>query len=465
MKKSLIFCLLVAMGCIYCGARLQAQHFIAVQAADKLAFTVRVNGGNVTAAKNGLVKVPNLIAGSYKLLVAFAPNTIAAQSFTCAVGKEDASYILKNLGTAGWVLRNVGNGQVVQASTDLWDSEEPEGRAAPTSNGFALMLAQVADDSDLLKPTVWVYSDKIEGQGVADVGQLPQPGDFGTTYGGPTRGVLKLMDEETNGAKNMVFYDFNGDDGDTVRVTYATTDMAGDAAVDSSLTVATKPSENVGGTPTVGHQTTLKDTGMAEAIASIKPNPTGEDSLLTGRGPKAADTALVSSSSAAGPVNNPFFNKKGVVVVQAADTSLHAVVAKINPPTVDTTILSGLGAGNPPAVANLPQNANTTVPALLATKTGCQNMLNASGLEKLKRKIYLEQDEAEMANIAKNYLDGKCITTEQVKALASYFSTDDARLFFFKAVYPMVYDYGNFGTLEKYMIDNNYKEAFRAMLK
>ena len=92
-------------------------------------------------------------------------------------------------------------------------------------------------------------------------------------------------------------------------------------------------------------------------------------------------------------------------------------------------------------------------------------MLNASGLEKLKRKIYLEKDEAEMANVAKNYLGGRCITTEQVKVLASYFSTDDARLFFFKTVYPLVYDYGNFGTLEKYMVDNNYKEAFRAMLK
>ena len=140
-------------------------------------------------------------------------------------------------------------------------------------------------------------------------------------------------------------------------------------------------------------------------------------------------------------------------------------MAKISPPTGDSTMLSGLGGGNPSAIANSPQNANSIAPALFATKIGCQNMLNASGLEKLKRKIYLEKEEVKMANIAKNYLDGKCITTEQVKALASYFSTDDARLVFFKTVYPLVYDYGNFGTLEKFMVDNNYKESFRAMLK
>jgi len=439
---------------VYCGTRLQAQHFIAVQSTDKLAFTIRVNGGDLVASKNGLVKITNLITGSYKLVVGFAPNTLAAQSFTCAVGKEDASYVLKNLGPAGWVLRNVGNGQSIQASTDLWETEEPEGRAAPATNGFALMLAQVADDSDLLKPTVWVYSDKIDGQGVDGFGQLPQQADVGTTYGGTTKGVVKLMDEETNGAKSMVFYDFNGDGGDTVRLTYATTDMAGDATVDSSQIAVNKPAETLGATPNVGQPIILKDTGVAENIASIKRPVTMDDSLLTGRSLKAADTSMVIGSPDKGPVNNPFFNKTGVVAAQPADTALHAVVAKISPAESDTAITGSLGAANPLAINNLPP-----------TKTGCQNMLNASGLEKLKRKIYLEKDEAEMANVAKNYLGGRCITTEQVKVLASYFSTDDARLFFFKTVYPLVYDYGNFGTLEKYMVDNNYKEAFRAMLK
>jgi hypothetical protein len=102
---------------------------------------------------------------------------------------------------------------------------------------------------------------------------------------------------------------------------------------------------------------------------------------------------------------------------------------------------------------------------VLLVRGDCNNMLNDNGAEKLKHKIFLETDENKMVEIAKKYLNSKCITVEQVKGLAAYFQTDDGRLNLFKALYPLVYDYGNFGSLESYMVDKNYKDMFRAILK
>jgi hypothetical protein len=98
-------------------------------------------------------------------------------------------------------------------------------------------------------------------------------------------------------------------------------------------------------------------------------------------------------------------------------------------------------------------------------RTDCKKMLTDAAAEKLEHKVYLETNEKKMIDIARNYLNGRCITTQQVKNLAGFFLSDDARLNFFKAMYPSVYDVGNFSTLESYMIDANYKQQFRAILK
>lgn len=92
-------------------------------------------------------------------------------------------------------------------------------------------------------------------------------------------------------------------------------------------------------------------------------------------------------------------------------------------------------------------------------------MLSDNEQEKLKHKIYLETDQDKILSLTRKALDGRCISTAQVKELASFFLSDDSRYSFFYTVYPYVYDFGNFASLKSYMIDAKYKNMFEDMLK
>ena len=92
-------------------------------------------------------------------------------------------------------------------------------------------------------------------------------------------------------------------------------------------------------------------------------------------------------------------------------------------------------------------------------------MISDNDLDKLKRKMFVQNNERDMVQAALKYLSNKCITTDQVKELGNIFSSDDGRYSLYDALYKNVYDYGNYANLESQIIDPYYRRRFEAMLK
>jgi hypothetical protein len=92
-------------------------------------------------------------------------------------------------------------------------------------------------------------------------------------------------------------------------------------------------------------------------------------------------------------------------------------------------------------------------------------MISDEELNKLKRKMFTQNNDNEMIQYALKYVNKKCITTDQVKALGSLFSSDDGRYNLYDAMYKHVYDYGNYSRLEELILDPYYKKRFAAMLR
>lgn len=100
-----------------------------------------------------------------------------------------------------------------------------------------------------------------------------------------------------------------------------------------------------------------------------------------------------------------------------------------------------------------------------SSEKSCVKMLSDNDLEKLRKKMFTTSGDDKMIEAANKSFSGKCITTEQVKLLSSYFVSDESRFNFFSAAYSNIADAANFANLEKLLIDPVYKTKFRELIK
>jgi len=434
MKKIFSARLFVFIWMIIIATHASAQHFIVIQSDEKQPFTAQVNGIIFSSLDNGNLKIPNLAGGTYNLTISFKDNKYPPQDFTCVIDKRDETYTLKN-SKKGWFLKNLKNNQVIASSTKPMQVAAA-GIDAPKANTFAQMLAQVVDDPDLLKPTVWVLSAHVDAVSPEN-NSMPEETQSNDTvpYQPATTGVIKASEQTVKEGTEIVFVDFNSAGGDTIHVVIPSSEgKPGDA--DTSAALATNVAAN-------GVLPAKNDSTQATQVIPVPVDP----NIISIREKRAKDTSMplppIDTSANKQP-GNPFFSK-----------DVNTTGEKSNIATPPTAVKDS-------ATTNPATGDNVTKAYL---KTDCKRMLTDNDKEKLKHRIYLETNESKAIEQAKKFLDGKCINTAQVKELANFFPSDDGRYNFFVAVYPFVYDYGNFGALETYMIDNKYKTLFRAMLK
>lgn len=488
--------------------QVSAQHFISIQAEDRQPFAIEVNGNKFASSKTGTLKIGNLSAGNYSLVITPSGNKYPPQSFTVAVDKTDLAYTFVNQGIRGWALKNTKAAQVITSSTATSTPGDGTNSGGQTINSpFAQMLAQVINDPDLLKATPWVLTNKVEGNEDIDRNAAMQEAmaNDTNTYVAETKGVIKADERPVKEGTEMVFVDFNAYGGDTIHVVIpnadgsinkdlpaaevtaqatANTNTADSAKKDSSVT--TPPI--VKNDPAAPNDTTAivlakNDVAAAETPAVKTPEQKTDTTAIT---KKADETVAPVDTSSNKPYINPFYkgdntqNAKTVTDKQQTEDSTNTSKAlkpnATEPSKMVTDKLQTIGSTNtgkiqkPDAKETVVSNESNGITAAdniakAVNKQDCKKMLSDNDKEKLKHKIYLETDDDKILSITKKALSGKCISTAQVKDLASMFLTDDGRYSFFFTVYPYVYDFGNFTTLRTYMIDLKYREMFDAMVK
>jgi len=452
MKRALFIRLFILLGMVVIAVRMQAQHFISIQSESKQPFAIQVNGIAFNSTKTGAVRISNLAGGSYNLLINPGKKT-APQAFTVAIDKSDASYLLKSDVKQGWLLKNTKSTEVIASSTP----QTPAGQAvaknneqpAPKASPFATMLSEVIGDPDLLKTTPWVLTNKAgdaAGNAVANVPEEEQVVDT-VAYVPETKGVIKAVEQTVKEGTELVFVDFTATGGDTIHIVIPST---GDGDSDSSTsTLAQHPADN--------NKLVQADTSTAQKVVTPPAEKDNtvivkdtamvmggqHDSVVT----PAKEEPVAFDTSSNKQMSNPFFNKDGI--------------AKKN---TDNNAVNNGNVEKPLPAENKEEVKPATKP-LNAVKQDCKKMLSDNDADKLKHKIYLEMDDSKVLALTEKALNGKCVSTAQVKEMASLFLSDAARYNFFRTVYPYVYDYGNFGTLENFMIDRKYKGMFHDLLK
>jgi hypothetical protein len=96
--------------------------------------------------------------------------------------------------------------------------------------------------------------------------------------------------------------------------------------------------------------------------------------------------------------------------------------------------------------------------------TACVNLASGEDFYRIRKKMASESNDDRMIAEAKKAAKNKCYTTVQIKNLASLFLTEAGKVKFFAAMYPLVYDYIQFPTLEKELTETPSIDRFRAIL-
>jgi hypothetical protein len=156
------------------------------------------------------------------------------------------------------------------------------------------------------------------------------------------------------------------------------------------------------------------------------------------------NSATENADTTSHAIENPFYKSND------QNTAAENTTSTVTPVTENSA--EGSVSSNQPKITN-------------SVNDLCIKMISDDELAKMKRKMFVQDNDDKMVQTAIKYLGNKCITTDQVKELGNIFSSDDGRYNLYDALYKSVYDYGNYAKLESQIIDPYYKRRFEAMLK
>jgi hypothetical protein len=386
----------------YITVQAQQKHFIYIQSEDREPFAVVLQGKVFSSSDYGYVILPKLEDGDYNFRVSFPMNKFPDQSFTCSINKKDVGFLLKK-NNDSWALQDI-------------QSRNTYSNTATTAktNAFGEMLSDVVSDSDLTKQNqpVTPQQDSVkeeiitaETPGTTNTGETTTVSNAEIPFTPVTLGrIQQIALTPAASGTTMVFIDKTKRGSDTINV-FIPAETENETATQTVSNPPPASAENATDTTVTAEDTTTQQNEVAVTTEA----PTQQNS--------AGDS-------------NPFYNPE----------------KKNSEPAVT------------PATAT-----NNTV--AVNTPANCDNMLSEDGLNKLKRKMFVQDNSSDMISYAVRFMKNKCLTTEQVKTLGSLFASDDGRYSLYDAMYNYVPDHENFASLGQFIIDPYYKKRFDALLR
>jgi hypothetical protein len=416
----------------------QQVHFIYIQADNKQPFSVELNGKYYSSSSIGYIILPKLTDSTYNIKINFAKNSYPEQSFTLIVAGKDYGYALKNFDDKGWGLFNFQTTDVVMnnntTSTSLQNDQQPS--TVTSGSAFGNMLADVINDKSINTLSAADTATSANETKSKSKGNKDTEFTASTSF---TDTVVATLDTAANPtAKN----DNTAKATDTLKEQVKEDPLSDSTSFNTSGVI--KAEENVG---EKGTDLTFVDFNgeHSDTIKAFIPAAGGKKSSA-----KATDTDTLNINAKAdqvdstkGKVNNPFFEQNST-----ADSA--------NTETATSKPKSMVDENQP----------TTTAPANNAlVNSTCSNMISDGDLNKLRKKIITQTDQDAILQTVKKSLKNKCITTAQVKDLGNLFLNDENRYGFYDVVYPFVYDYGNYASLQNTLIAPYYKSRFKALLR
>ncbi len=444
MKEMLNIKMLLIVFLIACffGPIVKAQqtNFIYIQADHNKPFYVVTNNKTYQSSEVGYLIIPKLTQGKHEITIGFPDNSFPAQKFSISIDKKDLGFALKNMEEKGWALASVHNKELIYGTGTITDvlstapdsavetkiSAKEDKKTSVKSNAFGQMLAEVVNDPGILQPTVLpdhpvtYYKAEMQAShqsagenhetGMAEIKQSDASDSKTTELNEPfeassTKGVIKVSQKDNKDGTDLVFIDFKDFTNDTIRVFIPFNETR-----ENNSTV--KPEKPVVAKNDSPGKKNGNEPGFIDMNTSSANNSTDKD--------------------AGKNVNNPFF---------------------ANEKPKETTIIK----------EEKTNDEDAGIQSKGVVNANCNKMIAEAEVEKLKKRM-ISLDNVEMVKAAKKALKGKCITTQQVSDLSGLFLSDEGRYNFYDAVYPFVYDTGNYKQLEDQLLDIYYKNRFKALI-
>jgi len=460
-------------------------HFIYIQAKAKKPFYVILNKKVYSSSSIGYLIIPKLKDGSYDLRIGFPQAQAPEQNFTCVVKGSDAGYSLEesegklgllNLQTKQFIASssqttledqyNVASAKADDTSEKVKEKTgDAKAEAQQTNNAFSAMLSDAANDPTLALPvetpkaTLAKKEEKISAQ-VDDFGKDPVADSKAIVEAAPeeglkpaentqadlskTYGVIKSGQQRSKKGTSMTFVMFNSRSTDTVDI----------LVPHSAVTENEEKTTGVAPTP-ISKKESLALFTDTEADSFNVEGQSGANERRETRKKKREEKKFVDLGSSdqdnakttiKGAVNNPFYNKQKDNVSAEAD---------------DNDYLNS-GAAKRRADSDLAEKRTQADQASPAIEC---DPITEKNFQKMQKKMIARNNDNDMIAIVDKYIDGKCLTTKQVKTLGGLFLSDAGRYALFQDTYSHVTDKQNFPSLESQLLDSYFKKRFQKIIQ
>lgn len=400
MYRSSFFVIVILFLFTSADLRAQQHHFLYIQSEQKDPFYVVLKEKVYSSSETGYLIIPKLTNGEYNFTLGFPLNKFPEQAFNYNANNQDAGYLLKKFGDKGW-------GLVDMQTQDVLMSGATSAIAVNTNSAFGNMLSEVIDDSDLVKKNV------IAPEPVA----VSTADSFLTTMNNPP---------------------------DTIQY-------------------EEKKAEII----TINNSNNIPATTVKNAPEKLSESLTDEGykMIFIDKNDNTADTVqVIIPSDIAG--KNTVINDNSNVINKSIPNDEDANtedVTKVNTDKKETSNPFYKKEETAPQVNAEQDNTTEQVGVSGTRRENCESILSDDDLNKMKRKMFSQNSNEKMINVAEKYISGKCLNTEQVKNLGVLFLSDEGRYNLYDAMYKHVYDYGNYSSLQSQIIDPYYKKRFLAL--
>lgn len=458
-------------------------HFIYIQAKEKVPFYVILNNKVYSSSSIGYLIIPKLKDGTYELRIGFPKTQQPEQNFTCEVKGGDAGYSLEkgegdklgllNLQTKSFIASSsqtsiedqyASADEPKEAAREATPKESAE-KAAPTSNAFGDMLSSVSNDPSLSVPikqpkAVLPQGDEKVSTQVADfgtnadqdnkaiadaaeaTGEDLQPAQQIVDDVSKTYGVIKSGQERSRSGTEMTFIMFNSRSTDTVKIMVPKVK----AMADQDETTGVEPEkiskkESLALFANTEEDSFNVDPSTTRADRAARKKRKADKKFVDINANTGADAGV--AGGVEGGVNNPFYDKSKA----GSDADLGSQEAS--------------GNRRERAAKREEETANSDI---AATAPAC-DPISEKNYNKMQKKMIAKNNDNDMIAIVDKYIKDKCLTTRQIKHLGGLFLSDAGRYALYQDTYSHVSDKENFPSLENQLLDSYFKKRFQQILQ
>lgn len=462
-------------------------HFIYIQAKAKQPFYVILNKKVYSSSSIGYLIIPKLKDGSYDLRIGFPQAQSPEQNFTCVVKGSDAGYSLEKGEDGNLGLLNLQSKKFIASSSQTTledqyavaspDADKPEEKAVKedkedkedkqaaakqaNNNAFNEMLSSATGDPTLSKPVEAPkavlstgpekVSTHVEGFGqdpeadskaIADAAadENLKPAEDVAADQSKTFGVIKSGQDRSRKGTEMTFVMFNSRSTDTVKILVphsAATDDEDKTTGVAPTPISKKESLALFANTEEDSFTVDSQDALAERRKARKKKREEKKFVDLGNSDQAREEA---EGDVKGAVDNPFYNKS------KEDASADISTDK---PTKQRE------------EGDITNNKEVTV----TTQAIECDPITEKNFQKMQKKMIARNNDNDMIAIVDKYIEGKCLTTSQVKTLGGLFLSDAGRYALYHDTYSHVMDKQNFPALESQLLDSYFKKRFQQILQ